>query len=430
MIAFFSSPKSAASDSWRAQESELSNAGDPLTSRHERLRQLRLAKKKRAEPRKPGRIERHFLGLDRKGHESFDADNFRGFYPGIDWIAPGSGVAGGARYWRPEAIGAVDVLGSAFYSWRQYQHYDVQVGLIPNRGRRIPSASFTRTRVDQLGSVRRARFSRLRLYGNLRYRDLPDETFFGLGPDSRRDDRAQFRLKESLFEVAAGYQLTQRIAWTVKSGLLQNDARPGKVDALTETPDLFGEEGGVDYLRFETTLLLDYRDELETPHKGGMFAVSWLNYRDTSEIGQFSFRRWALDSRAFLPLGTRQRVLALRAVLVNSSTANGNRIPFFMQPTLGGSRTLRGYDSYRFRGEDAMLYQLEYRWEANTAIELALFLDAGTVSDPGGSLSFDDLKTDWGVGFRLKALRSVLFRFDLAWSNETSKTVVRVNAVF
>ena len=77
-----------------------------------------------------------------------------------------------------------------------------------------------------------------------------------------------------------------------------------------------------------------------------------------------------------------------------------------------------------------MLYQLEYRWEANTAIELALFLDAGTVSNVGESLSFDDLKTDWGVGVRLKTLRSVLFRFDLAWSNETTKTVVRVNAVF
>jgi outer membrane protein assembly factor BamA len=161
-----------------------------------------------------------------------------------------------------------------------------------------------------------------------------------------------------------------------------------------------------------------------------MFAISWLDYRDMSEIGQFSFRRWALDSRAFLPLGTRQRVLALRAVLVDSSTTNGNRIPFFMQPTLGGSRTLRGYDSYRFRGEDAMFYQVEYRWEANTAIELALFLDAGTVSDPGESLSFDDLKTDWGIGFRLKTLRSVLFRFDLAWSSETTKTVVRVDAVF
>ena len=137
-----------------------------------------------------------------------------------------------------------------------------------------------------------------------------------------------------------------------------------------------------------------------------------------------------LHIRAFLPLGAMQRVLALRALLVSSSPADGNRVPFFMQPTLGGGSTLRGYDSYRFRGEDLMLYQLEYRWEANPLAELALFVDAGTVSEPGGSLSFDDLKTDWGVGLRFKMSRSVILRIDQAWSNETSRTHFRVDAVF
>jgi phospholipase C len=42
-----------------------------------------------------------------------------------------------------------------------------------------------------------------------------------------------------------------------------------------------------------------------------------------------------------------------------------NVIPFYMQPTLGGSDIdsvvgLRGFDNYRFRAPDAMFLQAEY----------------------------------------------------------------------
>ena len=77
-----------------------------------------------------------------------------------------------------------------------------------------------------------------------------------------------------------------------------------------------------------------------------------------------------------------------------------------------------------------MLYQLEYRWEANQIWELALFTDTGTVSAPGEGLDFSTLKWDYGFGLRFKNFQSVLIRMDLAWSDETWRFLFRSSASF
>ena len=106
------------------------------------------------------------------------------------------------------------------------------------------------------------------------------------------------------------------------------------------------------------------------------------------------------------------------------------RVPFYLQESLGGSHTLRGFDSFRFRGEKVILGQAEYRWLAAPPIELAVFYDIGTVSAPGEDLDFDDPKSNWGVGLRIKNFRTTLVRLDYARSFETSVFMFRVSSSF
>jgi len=84
----------------------------------------------------------------------------------------------------------------------------------------------------------------------------------------------------------------------------------------------------------------------------------------------------------------------------------------------------------RFQGDKMMLIQGEYRWEASRQFELALFVDTGTVANQGTRISLDNLKTDWGIGFRYKTSRSTLFRLDQAFSNEGPITQFRFAKVF
>ncbi len=158
-----------------------------------------------------------------------------------------------------------------------------------------------------------------------------------------------------------------------------------------------------------------------------MLAVVGERFLDKTEES-FSFDRLGFDARGFLPLGSPQRVLALRAAYLEDHAADGNLVPFFMQESLGGSHTLRGFDSFRFRGERVELFQIEYRWEPTAFWELAVFTDAGNAAGEDENLS--DLHWDYGFGMRFKTYRDVLLRFEIAFSNETTRYYIRSSTSF
>ena len=417
-------PKAAASAS--GQESP--------STRKEQLEQLRLEKARNLVTPKQGILEKYAKNFDRKGSNSIEEVNFWGFHPRLDWIARGSGAALGVRYWKPEALGPVDVMGAAFYSWKRYQHYDLQLGLIPNRGKRIPSRSFETEQLEQLGDVDQGKFSRFKLYVSGRFRDRTDESFYGLGVDSQRDSRARYRIKDSLLEAVTGYQFTDRIGFSFSAGLLTQSLGRGRSDPPLErlfaVPELPGLSHPPNYFRYQTSFLFDYRDNPGVPHEGFMIAVGWQRFDNVNTADLFNFHRFAMDSRVYIPLGSRQRVIALRGMAVSSDPAPGNRVPFFLQPSLGGGESLRGYDAFRFQGDKLLLLQGEYRWEASRRIELALFGDTGTVANRGQRLALNKMKSDGGVGFRFKSSRSTMFRLDQAWGNEGARTQFRFSAVF
>jgi outer membrane translocation and assembly module TamA len=179
-----------------------------------------------------------------------------------------------------------------------------------------------------------------------------------------------------------------------------------------------------------STVLFDYRDDPGIPHKGFSLSVGWELYEGITRPDRHDFNRYGLDARGYIPLGSHQRVLALRSVFLNSIPKPGDRVPFFLQPSLGGGESLRAYDSYRFRGEKLMMYLAEYRWEASKRWEFALFGDTGAVSGSDRSLSFSKLKSDLGFGIRFKSSRATILRVDQTWGSEGAKTQVRVSAVF
>ena len=67
-------------------------------------------------------------------------------------------------------------------------------------------------------------------------------------------------------------------------------------------------------------------------------------------------------------------------------------MPFFLQPTLGGSEDLRGFREYRFRDRNMVVFNAEYRWEAFSGLDLAAFADAGQVAPEQGIFIFADFQ--------------------------------------
>jgi outer membrane protein assembly factor BamA len=143
---------------------------------------------------------------------------------------------------------------------------------------------------------------------------------------------------------------------------------------------------------------------------------------------EFQFTRLAADARRFVRLGSNRHVLAFRALGSADQTDSGSRVPFYLQSALGGSDVLRGFDSFRFRGANLMYFSGEYRFEVAPKVELALFYDAGKVFEDRKDFDHGPLETSWGAGLRLKSLKHVRIRVDVAKSREHIKAHVKFSS--
>jgi hypothetical protein len=406
------------------------------STRAERLRALRLRKRERLAPRRPGLLERNLLAIEKAERPSLLDFNLGGVYPRLQNIARGSQLAAGVRLWRPD-LGRtpIDLHASAFYSLRRYEFYDLQLGLLPHRGRRFPTRSTRGDDVNELGDVRQTLASRLTAYASLRYEHWPQTAFYGLGNETTPEQRTTFLLQQASYQGVAGYQAGSRVAFNLRAGLRQVFVAPGKEKAVPTTQAVFSDADAPglarqpDFFHWSASVLLDGRDEPGNPHRGAMLALAWDGFDDLRS-SSYRFQRLGADARAFLPVGSPQRVIALRARVAADRPAAGNVVPFYLQETLGGSPDLRAFRTFRFRGQKLVLGQAEYRWEAWPAIELALFADAGRVFGEGEDLSLRRLQHDWGVGLRVKTYEATLFRVEAAWGSEGSRVLARFGGSF
>jgi hypothetical protein len=416
--------------------SPLAAQEDPPDTRQEEWARLREEKLTRLQPPQAGFLERNILAIEKAERPSLLDFNVGGVYPRLQAIGEGSQVAGGVRFWQPDIKGSpLDVHAAAFYSIRRYEAYELQVGLLPHRGRHLPPPLGRGDDIYEFGAQRRAPGRRVLAHASLRYHHLPEVDFFGVGNDSQPEDQTTFLLQDASYNAVVGYQHTERLVFSARAGLLQAFVGPGRDEDFPTTQDLFDDASAPglttqpDFFHVGVLGLFDFRDTPANPHSGGMLAVGAARFDDRGGDA-YRFDRFGADARGFLSLGSRQRVLAVRAYAFADRPAAGSQVPFYLQETLGGNRTLRGYPSFRFRGEKGILLQAEYRWEAAPAVELSAFVDGGRMFAHDEDWSLEDLHGDWGLGLRLKTHDALLLRFDVAWSPEDTRLYLRATPAF
>ena len=106
-------------------------------------------------------------------------------------------------------------------------------------------------------------------------------------------------------------------------------------------------------------------------------------------------------------------------------------MPFYFRPTLGGSDTLRSYADFRFRDRNMLAINVEYRWEAFSGLDMALFSDFGEVAPEFELLDIGDLRGAYGLGFRFNTAAAVFLRFDVAaGGSEGIRTFLKFSKAF
>ena len=190
----------------------------------------------------------------------------------------------------------------------------------------------------------------------------------------------------------------------------------------------FTEQPG--FVRYEALVDANYRAPLGNPRRGGRAFLKYQHF-DDRDLGRYSFQQFDAELQHYIPFVNERRVIALRALTSVSDTAHGQAVPFFLQRTLGGDDDLRGFRKFRFRDENMLLLQVEYRWEIFTAMDGAIFYDAGKVASRREDLTLDDLESDYGIGFRFGTSNGIFLRVERAFGSRAGNHFIfRYGSVF
>ena len=219
----------------------------------------------------------------------------------------------------------------------------------------------------------------------LGWRDAPQAAFYGLGIDSVKDNRANFRLKETYAEglIALRPARVDRARRQRRLRGLLDRGRPGlgAVDrdrshdpitapGLGVSPDISAHSGhGRDRLAAAVAGLCPFR-RLLRPHAAQLG-------RSGRRLQLRTVRRRLIQH---VPILRDAWVLSFHG-RIESTLDDDDVVPFFLLPSLGSGRTLRAYSAWRFRDRHSILGQAEFRWIPNRfGMDWALFYDAGKVT--------------------------------------------------
>lgn len=255
------------------------------------------------------------------------------------------------------------------------------------------------------------------------HRNYPRMDYYGPGPDSDRGGRSTFRLEDTSFDFRAGVKPADSFNFGVTGGYLTVNVGPGTRPNVAITDQVFdplrtpGLDNQTDFTRFGGFMQFDYTDNTTGPRSGGKYLADFKYYDDRG-LELYNFRQLNLEAQQYVPFFNARRVIALRARTVMTWSQKGQNVPFYLQPYLGGSEDMRGFRNYRFYDDNHLVVNAEYRWEAFTGLDMALFFDAGKVTNKRSQINFHELETSAGFGFRFNAANSTFLRLDVGFSHE------------
>jgi Omp85 superfamily domain len=321
----------------------------------------------------------------------------------------GGGFALGAGYTRyVSPYNFVDVRGS--YSVERYK---------------LAEAEFSAPRLFH-------RRGRLSLVGG--WRDATQVGFYGIGSETSLSNRLNYAFEQPyggarmtlwptrrLFMMRGGVDMSR---WSLQDPI----GRPPAVQTVYTPATLPGLGAVTTYRHTEGTVGIDSRLSDGYARRGGFYGVTAHDYTDTNS--RFGFRQIDYEAIQHIPILRETWVVSLRGVASTTSHKDGQQIPFFALPSLGGGSNLRGFQSWRFRDQNSLLLQAEWRIMVNRFFDAAVFYDAGKVAARRADLDFNGLRSDYGFGARFHSPFATVFRIDVARSREGTRLVFATSPVF
>ena len=275
--------------------------------------------------------------------------------------------------------------------------------------------------------------------------------FFGLGMNDLGPDPASMHaIQDGAGGITVGWRPFKHIAFDFSLGArnVQIFCRSNR-DSSTpctkgEFPDLPGTDGGwVNYLGL--SVVWDNSDSIVRPTRGWRFIVKAIHTNNLLP-GPYEFTRFVGDASYLTAFLEKRLILGMR---INGEWVTGpdGKIPFWELSEMGGSDSLRGFDSHRFVGTARFLVNGEVRYALtefdffhlwHIRIDGLLFGDGGRVFIDEKDLSSEfgippdnlviesqtgGFQYSYGCGARIALSHVLVARIDVGFSEENTGLV-------
>lgn len=255
--------------------------------------------------------------------------------------------------------------------------------------------------------------NKLYFKGRIDYIHFP-EYYYGIGNNTREDMKCLIDFNS--FLISPGfYTLIKRKSY---AGLLlqhQNLFMLNKIlSSYSDMREIYGGEG---YFTsgIGAGLLIDNRDNQLNPQKGYYLETNYFKYINHTYTNSY-FNSVLLDVRGYKTF-SKKLVLNLNTYM----SFNNGEVPFRMMPFIGGPRFLRGYYRGRFRDNNLILAQYEFRYPLFWRFGIAFFSGVGQVSRKLNTFSLNGFHYNYGAGLRFKIDRkeNANLRIDFGFTKDS-----------
>jgi len=370
-------------------------------------------------------------------------------------LAPGNGVGAGlalVTHWTPNETWRLnwdaDAVATPNGSWRAGAYMTA----VYVRRRQIVASPGVSSGVSSVGSgtpsnLAVREYPVFHLYGQ--GISLEKVSYFGIGPNTSESSRSYFGIRQTVIGTNVVWPVFQKLNMSligevngrfvaIRPSLNQASPSIGQIYTEATAPGLTQQSA---FAQFGQGV------RIRPQFAGGFLRLSYLaQFQEFVSPGasQYSFNRLTVDlahqfplyrkTRSLIPLdsngpndcsgglavhdcppvtgGTSRNLegsFNVRFVMNESLVPSGHAVPFFFQPTLGGSdingaSSLGSYRDYRFRAPNSILVRASFE---HSLFKLPLgvvgMIDEGKVANTRGDLSFTHLRHSYSAGLTLRA---------------------------
>lgn len=188
--------------------------------------------------------------------------------------------------------------------------------------------------------------------------------------------------------------------------------------------DIPGSSGGV-VSGLGAVFLYDLRDHIFFPTKG-LWSELVIYHADPLTGSTFNYTRVAFDFTKYWSY--QKNILAFNFYTIYSQ----QDLPFFQMATLGGQKKMRGFYEGRYRDNNALVLQAEYRRMVWGPLGFTLFADLGQVMHRYQDLKLDTWRYTYGAGIRIMAdpKQKLTLRLDFSVGNKKLLTYFTIGEAF